>query len=530
VGELKKATRLRLQAANIGGAEIADDNKWNACWRDVGGMVLWTRHLIVEEFDTQVFGFKHSGMQEFFAGLYLARLYDSVRDESRVAPRIWTAAWRWPLQFAAELGGATAAEARDWVEGGACGAALELAFETALEGAEGHEGRNEYRWHLLKAAHHAGGDLETRCRARLHAGFRQLLATGELKEAREAVRLLPPGVLEAQAASWGLPAERVGQLLGSASAENWVECPPRELAKDPVRHKEWLAARSVPGEEETYWFWQGSAEEVGFKSEKRRHARGVRRFWLQATAVTVDQYSLFDRQYKETYAAELAAKARAGDCPAIRVSWYDGVVYAMWVGGGCRLPTESEWEFACRAGHDDTADLFSLGRGGRTELRSGEVNFNGKHPHLSPSQSEKSVSAAKPAPYYVEETLPVRWQAARQLDWVERGGKVKPPAYEANEWGLWQMHGNVWEWCMDVYDKRAYENRVSWDLSGKVGAHLSLEAGDAEWARLYTIGLLRVLRGGSWVSSGVSLRCARRLGDNPDARYHDVGLRLSWES
>jgi formylglycine-generating enzyme required for sulfatase activity len=83
---------------------------------------------------------------------------------------------------------------------------------------------------------------------------------------------------------------------------------------------------------------------------------------------------------------------------------------------------------------------------------------------------------------------------------------------------------------VDVFEAKAYENRVSGASAGKVVGEVRVEADDAAEAQLYTVGPSRVLRGGSWILYGDDLRCALRNWNAPDERDLGVGLRLSWES
>jgi formylglycine-generating enzyme required for sulfatase activity len=142
--------------------------------------------------------------------------------------------------------------------------------------------------------------------------------------------------------------------------------------------------------------------------------------------------------------------------PVINVSWNDATAFAKWM--GCRLPTEAEWEYACRAG---TATPFYTG----VYLNSSQANFN------------MNVGQTKPV-----------------------------GSYAPNAWGLYDMHGNVAEWCSDWYGDYS-----SYSQTNPIGP---------------ASGSDRVLRGGSWYGFGRYCRSADRINRDPSYRDYGFGFRL----
>ena len=135
-----------------------------------------------------------------------------------------------------------------------------------------------------------------------------------------------------------------------------------------------------------------------------------------------------------------------------------------------RLPSEAEWEYACRAG---TETPFSFG----DNITPEQVNYDGNYPYAG---GRKGL--------YREKTVPV---------------KSLPP----NSWGLYEMHGNVWEWCADWlgnYPRQAVTDPIGPDQ-----------------------GSYRVLRGGSWYNFGRLVRSADRNWNGPDDRDDSFGFHLA---
>ena len=191
-------------------------------------------------------------------------------------------------------------------------------------------------------------------------------------------------------------------------------------------------------------------------------------FWLADTACTQALWA--------AVMGENPSAFKGLDRPVDTVSWDDTQGFLSRLnevveGQDVRLPSEAEWEYACRAG---TTSVFSFGENITPE----QVNYDARFPY---AKGEKGQ--------YREKTVVV---------------KTLP----ANPWGLYEMHANVREWCEDWY-------QGEYQRDSKVNP-----VGPGSGRR-------RVVRGGSWVSNGGFARSANRSRGEPDLRLNSLGFRLA---
>ncbi len=179
--------------------------------------------------------------------------------------------------------------------------------------------------------------------------------------------------------------------------------------------------------------------------------------------------------------------AQTDDHPVVCVSWYDAVEFCRWLGHRegkrYRLPTESEWEYACRAG-TDTAYHW----GDRPEDGVGWCNVA--------DQSARAEFSRVPSP-----SLLFPWSDG--YTFTAPVGQFRPNAF-----GLHDMHGNVLEFCSDWYGQNYYQDSPATDPTGPKS------------------GEFRVLRGGDWSSYPKGCRAAKRYRDKPSIRCSNLGFRV----
>jgi formylglycine-generating enzyme required for sulfatase activity len=219
-------------------------------------------------------------------------------------------------------------------------------------------------------------------------------------------------------------------------------------------------------------FLMGSPpDEPGRDSDEQQHEVEVAPFALGKYAVMFEEY---DRFAKATRRDKPAHGWRRGRRPVINVSWQEAVAYAEWLsqqtGQAYRLPTEAEWEYACRAG---TTTAYHFGASINTDL----ANYSGG--------GFFKVLAG----------------------FITGKTTVEVGRYPANAWGLHEMHGNVWEWTCSMYSK-------------------NYDGSEQRCAEPGTSGPC-VLRGGSWCREPLGLRGAARHRTNPHFRFGDLGFRLA---
>lgn len=213
-------------------------------------------------------------------------------------------------------------------------------------------------------------------------------------------------------------------------------------------------------------------------------------FWISQTEVTVAAYRRFAAATHRIMPPEPTFGGRALNdgwsdeaMPIVNTDWEDSRSYCHWLGG--RLPTESEWEYAARAG---TADS-----------RSGQLR-------------DMSWFADNAGTKSLDSGMLMRENGAGFLFHLSQNGNTfqHPALKSANYYGLYDMLGNVWEWTGDWYDAEYYKHSPQSNPSGPL-------KGDT-----------KSLRGGSWADAPNALRHSTRGRRSPVIRSSDAGFRCVW--
>ena len=258
------------------------------------------------------------------------------------------------------------------------------------------------------------------------------------------------------------------EILGRAEAPGRAEVPAKPpagiaaVAKPGEVHvapRTGLAFIAIPAGE----FDMGAAKSQWDDERPVHRVRISKPFLLGKYLVTNQEYERFLKEAKrKTLPGYWNDKEfNQPQQPVVGVSRHDAQAFCKWA--GCRLPTEAEWEYACRAG---SRGRFCFG-----------------------DDKDKLEEYA--------------WYVKNSDGKTQPVGQKKP-----NDWGLYDMHGNVWEWCQDWFE--AYPKGLITDPTG------------------HKNGTSRVLRGGSWSYTPTYLRCAFRCGLTPGLRCNRIGFRCVW--
>ena len=254
------------------------------------------------------------------------------------------------------------------------------------------------------------------------------------------------------------------------------------LWKDPVTDMEFIWIRSS-------CFRMGNSIDNSrwIIHEKPVHDVCLDGFWMGRFEVTNAQFRKFRAEHhSKNYIAETMDQDGQ---PAILVSWEDAKHFAKWLTKQnkgkylFRLPTEAEWEHACRA---NTSTARYWGDASEEACKYGNV-------------ADRTMA-----------------NEAIEFHHCDDGflGTAPVGSFRPNDFGLYDMLGNVWEWCEDVYGKEAYKFHRS--KGEKNPIYKVLEIGVD----------LRVIRGGSWQSRPDAVRCANRKYNPPDGKFDVLGFRL----
>lgn len=290
-------------------------------------------------------------------------------------------------------------------------------------------------------------------------------------------------------ADWSAPQKESGQNSESESTQETI--PNSEAQEQPANKSMDDGYALIEGGT----FLMGSPDTENWRiDDETQHEVTVAAFYIDPHETTQAEYVRLMGDNPFAFSGE--------DLPVESISWLDAVRYAnaksedagltpvytitensvTWdrSADGYRLPTEAEWEYACRAG---TTTPFNTEK----SLSAEDANFYGHYPYeIEENYFDDSVLEAKPGEY--------------------RKTTIAVGSFEPNAWGLYDMHGNVNEWCWDYY-----------------GAYDSSETDNPTGA---ATGTRHVYRGGGWNDFAKNMRSAYRAAGQEDMKSYNLGVRL----